>query len=279
MGLFDDIANTKIDEGGGGSGCKHGQTNSNKFNIGSIMEAAAIAVALLNTGAATYLAAQQYEIAKDYLDIAKWWRNYYNSTYRPWEDQELEEAWALKEIDPIYDTIVGRTRTYGRLQFKGLAEKSIQCTSEYCTGLREALLKDVINSEATAMAALSNLGYRNERVYVEARNDVRWQRRMEVLNRGRDMIAQNIQFSKLAFGIFGDLGKQAGLGAAGAVRYLGYSWNKNETQYPTLQRGMQVVETVTTPAKPAPQQPVIRSGIVWDPGSDVGRAAKPEDMR
>ncbi|MBQ3569528.1 MAG: hypothetical protein IJA20_02520, partial [Methanocorpusculum sp.] len=137
-----------------GDGCKHGQSDSNKGAMGKIMEAAAIAVALLNTGAATYLATKQYEIAKDYLDIAKWWRNYYNSTYRPWEDKELEEAWALKEIDPIYDTIVGRTRTYGRLQFKGLAEKSIQCTSEYCTGLREALLKDVINSEATAMAAL-----------------------------------------------------------------------------------------------------------------------------
>lgn len=245
------------------------------------MEAAAIAVALLNTGAATYLATQQYEIAKDYLDIAKWWRNYYNSTYRPWEDKELEEAWALKEIDPIYDTIVGRTRTYGRLQFKGLAEKSIQCTSEYCTGLREALLKDVINSEATAMAALSNLGYRNERAYVEARNDVRWERRMETLNRGRDMIAQNIQFSKLAFGIFGDLGKQAGLGAAGAVRYLGYSWNKNETQYPTLQRGLATVQPVaaTVPAQPAPQQPVIRSGVVFDTPDGVGRAAKPEDMR
>ena len=129
------------------------------------------------------------------------------------------------------------------------------------------------------MAALSNLGYRNERAYVEARNDVRWERRMETLNRGRDMIAQNIQFSKLAFGIFGDLGKQAGLGAAGAVRYLGYSWNKNETQYPTLARGIETVETVTTPARPAPQQPVIRSGIVWDTNSDVGRAAKPEDMR
>lgn len=265
--------------------CNSGQSDTNKGTAALLMEAAAIAVATANTAAAIYLADKQYDIAQDYLDIAKWWRNYYNSTYRPWEDRELEEAWALKEIDPIYDTIVGRTRTYGRLQFKGLAEKSIQCTSEYCTGLREALLKDVINSEATAMAALSNLGYRNERAYVEARNDVNWNRKLEVLNRGRDMVANNIQFSNLAFGIFGDLGKQAGLGAAGAVRYLGYSWNKNETQYPTLMRGQrQPVQTAATvPAQPAPQTPVpkpaVRSGIVFDQPGGVGRVATPQDMR
>ena len=265
--------------------CNHGQTNSGKNLVGTIMNAAAVAVATINTLAAIEIADKQYDIAKQYLDIAKWWRNYYNSTYKPWEDKELEEAWALEKEPPLYDITVGRTRTYGRLQFKGLAEKSIQCTSEYCTGLREALLKDVLNSEATTLAALSNMGYRNERAYIEARDDVRWQRRVEVTNRGRDLVANNIQFAKLAFGIFGDLGKQAGLGAAGAVRYLGYSWNKNETQYPTLMRGQATAqapqEPTAAPATPAPQQPMpqptVRSGVVF--GDDgTGRAATPAQL-
>lgn len=260
--------------------CRHGQTDSNKNLVNTIMEAAAVAVAGINTAAAIKMADWQYEIAKQYLDIAKWWRNYYNSAYKPWEDKELEEAWALEEEKPLYDIAVGRSRTYGRLQFKGLAEKSIQCTSEYCTGLREALLKDVLNSEATTLAALSGLGYRNERAFIEARNDVRWKRRTEVMNRGRDMMANNIQFSQLSFGIFGDLGKQAGKGAAGALRYLGYSWNKNETQYPTLMRGrtqqmmapMPMAAPAATPApEPAPE-PTIRSGVVVNPDGSMQAA-------
>lgn len=260
--------------------CNHGQSNANKSIVGSIMEAMAIAVAGINTAAAIYIADKQYDIAKDYLDIAKWWRNYYNSTYKPWENKELEEAWALEEEKPMYDITVGRTRTFGRIQSKGMAEAAIRCTSEYCTGLRGALLKDALNAEATSLAALSNLGYRNERAYIEARNDVRWERRANVLNRGRDMIANNIQFSQLSFGIFGDLLTQAGKGAAGAIGYLGYSWNRNETQYPVFARGVVTAQpqtqrsAVTVTPLTEPSRPSYRSGVVFDNGSNMGQAAK-----
>lgn len=248
--------------------CNIGQTDQGKSTSATIMEAAAIAIAVANTGAATYFADKQYDIAKQYLDIAKWWRNYYKSAYVPWENKELEEAKNLPIEQPYYDVAIGRSRTYGRLQFRGLAEKSIQCTSEYCTGLREALLKDVLNSEATTLAALSNLGYRNERAFVEARNDERWQRRAETLNRGRGMVANNVQFSQLAFGIFGDLGKQAGAGAAGAVRYLGYSWNRNETMYPTLMRGQPaaVPPRSTSKIETTDAIPVNTPQITWTSG-------------
>lgn len=259
--------------------CNTGQTDTGKSYIGTIMDAMAVAVAGINTAAAIKMADWQYDIAKQYLDIAKWWRNYYNSTYKPWEDVELREAWELQPETPYYDTAVGRARTYGRLQFKGLAERSVQCTSEYCTGLREALLKDVLNSEATALSQLSNMGYRNERAYVEARNDVRWKRREETLNRGRSLPANNVQFMQLAFGIFGDLGKQAGLGAAGAVGYLGYSWNKNETMYPTLYRGTAykrpVPEQPTTPVSyTPPEEPrgSYRSGVFFPASGGPGQA-------
>lgn len=266
----------------GGAGASFGVCNTGDSDTGLsaaalLMEAAVIAVAGYQTAVAIDLADKQYDIAKQYLDIAKWWRNYYNSAYRPVEDQELKEAWALEEEKPQYDVAIGRTRTFGRLQFRGLAEKSIQCTSEYCTGLREALLKDVMTSEATALAALSNLGYRNERAYVEARNDERWERLLATVRRGRNMIAGNIQFSQLSFGIFGDLGKQAAQGAAGAVRYLGYRWNRNETEYPTLMRGI-AQQPQQQPAQepasaPAYQQPTMRSGVVFD-GSGPGRATR-----
>lgn len=215
-----------------GTLCNRGVTNMGKGIFGSIMDAAALAAAGYNTVTAIRMADMQYDIAKDYLDIAKWWRNHYNDTYKPLEDIELAEAWALEKEKPLYDTVIGRHRNYVRLQYRGIADKAIQCTSVYCTGLRAALLKDVANAEAVTLAALSNMGYRNERAYVEARNAVRWERRREVLNRGRGMVAGNINYSNMAYGIFGDLGSQTQAGAAGAIRYLGHSWNRNEPQYP-----------------------------------------------
>lgn len=284
------------DLGGGGvtdyevgfGACNTGQSDTGKNAIGTIMDAAAVAVAGINTAAAIKMADWQYDIAKQYLDISKWWRNYYNSTYRPWEDVELEEAKALELELPLYDTMVGRSRTYGRLQFKGMAERSAQCTSEYCTGLRGALIKDVMVSEATVLSELSNLGYRNERAYVEARNDVRWKRREETINRGRNLPAGNVQFMQLAYGIFGSLGKQAAMGASGAIGYLGYSWNRNETQFPTLYTGQvstsQTARTAPTPSTTAPvtspapvaapqaPQGSYRSGVFFPADGSIGQA-------
>lgn len=260
--------------------CNHGQTDSGKNAIGTIMELAALAVAGINTAAAISMANQQYSIAKDYLDIAKWWRDYYNSVYKPWEDKELQEAWDYEEEEPEYDVTIGRTRTYAKIQFKGTDYQGIRCTSEYCTGLRAAMLKDALNAEATATAAMSNLGYNNEKAWVESRSDLRWKRILGVINRGRDMIAENVNFFNLAFNIFGDLTKQATLGAGGAIGFLGYSRNRRETMYPGL-ASQTVVTKVQKREQQQPQsqpQPTRRSGVIFDPGSSVGRAARDNEQ-
>lgn len=262
--------------------CRHGQTDRGKNTVGTIMELAAIAVAGIMTAAAISMATKQYEIAKEYLDIAKWWRNHYNTSYVPWENQELKEAWESEDEVPHYDITIGRTRNLGRMRFKGADYQAIRCVSEYCTGLRGALIKDMFNAEATALAALSNLGYNNEKAWVEARNDLRWKRILGVLNRGRDMIAENIQFSQLAFGIFGDLGKQAAASAGGAIGYLGYSWNRNKTQYPGLSIATHSVD-VQRPQpqlqQQQPEEPVMRSGVYVHPDGTASSTAPDGSQR
>lgn len=255
--------------------CNHGQTNESKDTIGRIAEAAAIAIAAINTGAAIYAADKQYDLAKQYSRIAKWWRDYYNNTYAPWEDKELEEAKTIIPVDPIYDTAIGRAKTFVRVQFNGLAARSIQCTGAHCTGLRGALLKDVLASEASALSAAANMGYRNERAYVEARNDDDWAKKISVVNRGRGLVAEHVNFGVLSFGIFGDLGAQAAQAAGGAIGYLGYTWNRNETVYPTLYRGyMERQQPAPTPAGPRSTATagVTLSGVYFAESGGVGAA-------
>lgn len=251
------------------SSCTKGESDSGKNALALIWAALALGVAGYTTAAAIDTATQQYNIAKRYLDIAEWWRDFYNTVYAPWENVELEEAEALEEEEPEFDITVGRTRTFSRLKFKGLDYQNIRCTSEYCTGLRAALLKDAALAEATAVAASSNLGYQNELAWIEARNDLRWKKILAVINRGRDMIADNVRFSSLAFGIFGDLTKQAAASAGGAMNFVGYALNRKETQYPVLasQLVTRPYETQQPTAAPAAAQPVVRSGTEVDPAT------------
>lgn len=262
--------------------CNHGVTDGGKSIIGSIIDAAAVAAAVINTKAAIEAYDKQYDIAKRQLNISEWWNRYHKNTYRPVEDMELAEVMAMPITQPEYNITIGRHRNFALLQFKGLAEKSAQCTSEYCTGLRGALIKDVQVGQATALSALSNMGYRNERAYVEARNDVRFNRKLVVANRGRGYAGGNVQFAGLASGIFGDLGRQAGAAAGGAMRYLGYSWNRNETVYPTLERGNPATYSYPTPRVETPlsyipyQTPSPVSGYVPDGTGGVRPATDAE---
>lgn len=216
--------------------CNRGITNTDKSILSKIWAGLTAAIAAYNTGQAIVFADRQYDMAKTYLKISQWWDNYKKGNFDPVEDQEINEALALKEETPQYDVQMGRAQTAGRIRFKNAVNKAVQCTSEYCTGLRGQLLRDTIAQQATAITVLNGLGYRNERSFIEARSDVRWKRMTATAMRGRGMQANALSHSQLAYGIYGDLGSQAGKGAAGAASLAGYLWNRNDTIYPTLMR-------------------------------------------
>lgn len=220
----------------GYAGCNHGVTNMDKGILAAIWDMVPAVVAAYNTGQAIEFAMKQHEIAKDYLRISQWWQDYYNAWFRPVEDQELGEAMSLSEAPTYYDTMRGRAQTAGRIKFKNAVNKSVQCTSEYCTGLRQQMLYDTLEQQAKVMTTLTGLGYRNERAHYEKRSDVRWERMLNTAKRGRDLPAQAVNSAALAYGIYGGLGQQAAKGAEGAASAAGYFWNRNDTFYPTLLR-------------------------------------------
>jgi hypothetical protein len=153
--------------------------------------------------------------------------------YVPCEDAELEEACSAALYELHTDVQVGRYKNAVRHALAGQPEKTLECISRYCTGKKAALIKDAIMSEAQALSAAANLGRRYEEQYADAMDDLRWARRAQALARGRDMMAQAVNFAGFAYGLFGRLGQQAAKGAAGAIGYLGYSSARNETAYPT----------------------------------------------
>ena len=233
------VCSTKVDYSKNpklGSCCSPGIDNAGKSELSLLWDIIPAVVTAYNTEEAIKFAMRQHEIAKEYLRISEWWRSYYNNFFRPVEDVELAESLASTEETPFYDTMRGRAQTAGRIRFKNAAVKAAQCTSEYCTGLRQQIVFDTIDQEARTIDTLTGFGYRNERAYIESRSDVRWHRMLGTVHRGRDMQSTAINSAQLAFGIYGELGQQAAKGAEGAISAYAYMHNRNDTYYPGLMR-------------------------------------------
>lgn len=245
--------------------CSPGIDNTGKSELSLLWDIIPAVVAAYNTEEAIKFAMRQHEIAKEYLRISEWWRSYYNIYFRPVEDVELAESLAITEETPFYDTMRGRAQTAGRIRFKNAAVKAAQCTSEYCTGLRQQIVFDTIDQEARTIDTLTGFGYRNERAYIESRSDVRWQRMLGTVHRGRDMQSTAINSAQLAFGIYGELGQQAAKGAEGAISAYAYMHNRNDTYYPGLMRstGAPAQGSATMPSASVGPSPM--SGYVPHP--------------
>lgn len=210
-----------------------GVTDEGLDIFGGLLSAAAVLSAGYNAYKAVELATKEWQMADKYWRIAQNWLDYYRNFYAPVEDQEVNEALGLKKEEPDYETARGRARAVAWLQFRDVLRQGIRCTSRYCTGLRQDMLADLSAAQADAVAMADGLGYRNERAYIESRDDVRFKKMLETAKRGRDMVADNVSLASAAAGIYGDLFNQAWEGLTGAGQYLGYWGSRNDTSYPT----------------------------------------------
>lgn len=212
---------------------KHG-TNDQQYGLfANILADAAILSAAYNSARAVDIATKEWNMAKKYWRIARNWLDHYKDYYAPVEDQEINEALNIPAETPQYNATEGRARTAAMLQFRGQLKKSMRCTSRYCTGLRKDMLANILFAQANALSLAEGLGYRNERAYLESRDDVRFSKMLNTAKRGRDIIADNVSLIKTSAGIYGNLYNQAWEGLAGAGQYLGYSANRNTPAYPT----------------------------------------------
>ena len=112
----------------------------------------------------------------------------------------------------------------------GKIDKALACTGRYCTGQRAAIMNDQLLEQAAIESLAAGLAHR----YVDkdeiTHNNLRWEKREQVLKIGRDIPTQAVSYASMAAGIFGSLGKQAGQAAEGAMGFLAYG--RGETVYP-----------------------------------------------
>jgi hypothetical protein len=170
----------------------------------------------------------RYEIAKGYANIAKDEWNRFNDKYRPLENLMIAEALAAPAVAPDYATAksnytqftsAGYTQT--QLEMTALAKKFCICSNLEPTTEKALWLDDSIN-----------YGYRDEEREAIVQDDLRFNKRANLLNVGRNNMANSAKYGGLASDLLSDAAAANEKATSGAFNFLGYVRNRFETTYP-----------------------------------------------
>lgn len=196
---------------------------------------AATAVATLNTVAAIRIADKQYDIARAYYAMArrKWDR--FRDKYMPCERTEMNEACNTPGYVPQYGPSSTTWMAEVGRCFGQARTRADQLNALYCVCPDPSLAQDMSLQESIAAGDTGNFAYRYEEHRKDAKDDVRWTRRQQALNRGRDLQSTAARYAEAAANAYGDAGTNIGRAAEGAISAIGYFSNRNNTTYPQRQ--------------------------------------------
>lgn len=255
-----------------------GVDDSGIFSVSTIRTAIATGTSALNLANAAKMARLQEDIAEGYAKLAEDARNYYKEEYKPLELENLKEVSKLPLYDRSKESMYrGQMVLSVRDKIAGKLEAAMSCTGRYCTGQRTTLLNDALIEQAASEASIAALAHR----YVDdeeiVRNALRWERRRGVLDLGRGIPTSSVAYAELAAGIFGSLGAQSGKAAEGIVGSLGFSRNRNPTEYPDRREPIVVqrrpYEPIDLVHRPVEVRPIVQPEqtpavvVVPDPGT------------
>ena len=195
--------------------------------------AAATAVALLSTAASFAIADMQYQTAKAYWRLARERWDYFLTTYRPCETSEVAEACTTKVPTPQYNYAIAAYTNGANLAFNRADVEILRLSKLYCICQDNSLARDIDLMRSQMIGDGVNYAIRREEAVAEALDDVRWNRKIGVLNRGRGMLAQSTSYARAAQEMYDQFGKSVSAVASGATEFIGYALNRNKTTYPT----------------------------------------------
>ena len=167
------------------------------------MQIGQIVVAAVNTAAQLKIAADQYDLSRQYMDISEEARNHYNSVFAPRENQELAEAITYFMSPTLPENaITYRTRNAANRSFIGKDRDAIKCLSRYATGKASQILISMEQARVEALTYAQVLGEQITFNKSQAEDDRKYARIMGALKRGRDMAADSVVISQVTANVY-----------------------------------------------------------------------------
>ena len=212
----------------------------------TIWQIASLAVATINTLAQIQMANQRMEIAEKYRDIAQERLNRFRNNYVPLEYQMLGEITSTPEPTVDYNSSRERPYSYVDDAFTFADDQISDLAKKYNLCMDISLLDDLPYAEQLALDDGVNYTYRDEEYFRNLMSDLRWNRRSNLLNIGRENMSQSVSYAQSANNALAEVGQLANSGAQGAMQMLGYMSQVKESVYPSLFTGTTINNSYAT---------------------------------
>jgi len=203
----------------------------------TLWQAAMLAVALLNSIAQMQIADMQHQIAKDYANIAKDQWSRFRDGYAPLEQAMLNEVCNTPIPVPDYERAFNDGVNNAQAGYTNGHDQLTDLAKSYALCVDPTLLDDLDYAESMAQTDGVNYNYRYEEYYAKVMDDMRWNRRSNLLNLGRGIQAKSASYASTASDMLKGVGNMLNQGTQGAMTMLGWLANRNQTQYPTMMSG------------------------------------------
>lgn len=232
-----------------------------EFSWVNAFRVAQLGVALLNASIQGQIADKQEDLAEGYYRQAKYKWDRFAGKYRPLEESILWEASSepVKKLDCDADRM--RAEQAVGTSFDYIDRYMANQAKAYRLCLDATVVNQLSFSRNLLLADTENYNLRDDQWFVDFKNDQRWNRRSNILNLGRNLGAQAMQYGDVARKLLGDVSGIADKAAGSLSQALGYYGARFDTVYPTTYLAGQATQLVSaTKQRGDPYEP---SGSVY----------------
>lgn len=196
-------------------------------------EAAGLAIAIANGLAQQEIADMQQDLADSYYQMAKYKWDRFSGKYMPLEKKLLNEVSSEPTRQLNCADAKSRAQAQVTTAYTAMEKYMGQQAKAYRLCLDDASLSNVNLKQSISLIDTENYNLGDDRWYTDYKNDLRWNRRSNVLNLGRNLSSMATQYGDAANAILRNLGPQLDKIAGGVMQALGYYGAKFDTYYPT----------------------------------------------
>lgn len=195
-----------------------------------ILDGLAKSAALLASTRALQAARQQDKIARTYYKLAEQQWNFYKENYVPLEQQEIDEVHKEKPYKADYATAI-KGHDCTEPVFASTEDHRDKIFDEYCVCPDPSMDIRYSIAMSTVKGDTHNFARRYAEALAERKDDIRWNKKLQVATRGRSLLPESSDIANKASSLFGQYSNAMSGLAGDAMGFSGYIRNRHETQF------------------------------------------------